>query len=127
MRMVMMMVAVAFLAAPFTGCGQPSDELKQVGTKIGETWDAVKTYSIKKKDEAVGLFNKGIEDITPAYETAKEKAAALGGDAAEVLDKEWDVVKQKLEEAQNATAENWDSARDAFVKAYGDFKKKITD
>ena len=127
MRTVAMILALAFVAAPLGGCGKPSDELKKVGTKMGETWDAVKSYSIKKKDDAMVLFRKGMDEVGPTYEAAKKKAAEMGGDASKALDAQWKVVEAKFAEAKDASAENWDSARDAFLKAYEDFKKKIAD
>lgn len=127
MRTMTVLLVAAFLAAPLGACGKPSEELKQVGEKMGETWEAVKAYSIKKKDDAVGLFNKGIDELAPAYEAAKKKAAEMGGDASQVLDEQWQAVQRSLEAAKNAGAENWDSARDAFVKAYEKFKKTVGD
>ncbi len=84
------------LALLFTvpACGEPSDELKDVSDKFGDTWDAVKTYGVKKRADAEAWFAKQAEAFPEKLAAAKKKAAAAGGEASEALDASWAVAQE---------------------------------
>jgi hypothetical protein len=109
-------VAIAVLG----GCGEPSPEAQRVQEKLGETWDAMKAWGVAKKAELV-------QKSGPMLESAKQKMAGAKGEAAKALQVEWADVEAKFATMKNAGADQWESARDAFLQAYETFKKKVGD
>lgn len=118
-------LAPLVLALLVLGCGEPSDELKNVGVKMGETWDAMKTYAVTKKGEAVEYFSENMESMDENMEAWKRKAAEMGGDASRSLDAGWADVQEKFEAMKGASGEAWERSRDAFVAAYETFAEKV--
>ena len=49
-HLVLVLTAVGLLVG-LAACGDPSPELKNVGAKAGELWNAAKDYGFKKKDQ----------------------------------------------------------------------------
>lgn len=126
MRTTLLLTVLALLLA-VPACGEPSQELKTVGEKLGETWDAVKDYGVKKRKDFEAWSSKAFDDFGDEYEAAKKRAAEMGGDAAQVLDEQWDVAKEKLEALKGASADGWDEAKAEFVEAMDALKKSLED
>ena len=125
MRTLLVLGAVlALMVIP--GCGDSQDlEAQDVQEKLGETWDAVKTYAAKKRKEAGAFFAKSMERSKALYEAAKQKAAAGTEDAKTALDAKWKDVQQAYDRMKDASAEKWGQARDAFVAAYEAFVNEL--
>ena len=117
---------IAFgLAAPLVACGKPSKELEDVGSKLGETWEAAKKYAAKKKDDAMAAFSKHMEGMDEKLAAAKKKAQKLGAAAGAALDDKWNDVSEKFAQMKDATGEKWTQARDGFTAAYEAFMKEL--
>ena len=116
-------VLAALLSVP--ACGEPSEELKNVGEKLGDTWDAVKDYGVKKRKDFEAWSTKAFDGFDEKYEAAKKKAAEMGGDAAQVLDQQWAVAQEKLAALKSVSADGWDKAKGEFVEAMDALKKTI--
>lgn len=125
MRVLPLLLAVCALLLFVPSCGEPSDELKTVGDKLGDTWDAVKDYGVKKRKDFEAWSSKALEGFDEKYEAAKKKAAEAGGDASKVLDQQWGVAKEKLAALKSASADGWDKAKAEFVEAMEAVKKTI--
>lgn len=126
MRQLVMWVAVLGLLLGLAACGDTSPELKKVGEKAGETWDAFKTWSVTKRKDVQGWWeDKGSKEVQGLYESAKKKAADMGEGASETFDKEWAVVKEKAKAMHEASDEEWEKAKTAFVEAVESAKKKF--
>ena len=125
MRTLPSLLALLALLLVVPACGEASDELKTVGDKLGETWDAVKAYGVKKRGDFEAWSTKALDDFDEQYEDAKKKAAEMGGDAAEVLDEQWDVAKEKLAALKDASADGWEKAKGEFVEAMDALKKTL--
>ena len=125
MRSLPCLLAVLALLLCVPACGEPSDELKTVGDKLGDTWDAVKDYSVKKRKDFEAWSTKAFDGFDEKYEAAKKKAAEMGGDASKVLDQQWAVAQEKLASLKSASADGWDKAKGEFVEAMDALKKTI--
>jgi len=125
MRTLPLLLALLALLLSVPACGEPSEELKTVGDKLGDTWDAVKDYGVKKRKDFEAWSSKAFEGFDEKYEAAKKKAAEMGGDASKVLDEQWAVAKEKLAAMKNASADGWDKAKAEFVEAMDALKKTI--
>jgi hypothetical protein len=115
--------ALALLA--LASCGE-SKEWKNVKTQASETWDAVKSWGVAKRGEAEVFFSKSVDDLSESIEVAKANARAAGGDAVAALESKWRDVSVKLAELKAASADKWDQAREAFVKAYESVKREVS-
>jgi hypothetical protein len=116
---------LTLFALPLGGCGEPSDELREVGREMGDTWDAVKRYAAMKKDEAMAFFGKNLDLMGKRLAAARERAAEMGEDASAALDSKWSDVQAKYAEMKDATGEQWERARDAFAAAYEAFVREM--
>lgn len=125
MRTLPLLLAALALLLTVPACGEPSDELKTVGDKLGETWDAVKDYGVKKRKDFEAWSSDALDGFDEKYEAAKKKAAEMGDDAGEVLDAQWDVAKEKLAALKDASADGWDKAKSEFVEAMDALKKTL--
>ncbi len=124
MRLASWFVVVLGLVA-LARCGD-SEEWRNVKMHAGETWDAVKTWSVAKRGDAESFFSKSVDDLSKGFEAAKAKARAAGGEAATALDSKWDDVSVKLAELKAASADKWEQAREAFVQAYESVKREVS-
>ena len=125
MRNLPCLLALLALLLCVPACGEPSEELKTVGDKLGQTWDAVKDYGVKKRKDFEAWSEKAFDGFDEKYAAAKKKAAEMGGDAAEVLDRQWAVAQEKLAALKDASADGWDKAKGEFVQAMDALKKTI--
>ena len=125
MRSLPFLLAILTLLLCVPACGEPSDELKNVGDKLGDTWDAVKDYSVKKRKDFEAWSTKAFDGFDEKYAAAKKKAAEMGGDASKVLDQQWVVAQEKLAALKGASADGWDKAKGEFVEAMDTLKKTI--
>ena len=119
-------VAATSLAPCLSGCGEPSPSAKNVQKKAGETWDAMKSWGVEKKDDLVKSASATLDEIKPKLAEARASAARASADAGKKFDDDWKVVQQKFEEMKSAGSDKWDKARDDFMQAYDSFKSRLS-
>ena len=112
------LLTTLFLSAALTGCGETSPSAKQVQTKMGETWDAMKTWGAEKRDALVKKTDEGLKSLEKPMADAKAAAGAAGSDAAQALDAAWKKTEEKLSALKSASGEGFAKARDEMVEAY---------
>ena len=117
-------IAVSFSSC-LTGCGEPSPSAKKVQKELGDTWDAMKTWSAEKKDEFVKSASPKLDEAKQKFAEWKTSASEKSAEAKKSLDADWVVVEQKFDAMKAATASEWNRNRDAFVAAYDAFKAKL--
>jgi len=121
--------ATAAIAASFspclTACGEPSPSAKKVQKELGETWDAMKTWSVEKKDDFVRSASPKVEEAKQKFAEWRTSAAETNAEAKKSLEADWVVVEQKFDAMKTASADQWSRHRDAFVDAYDAFKRKL--
>ena len=100
---------------------------KDVGQKAGETGEAIRDYTIEKKDEAVAQAKKITADLDAKIKQLKAEAARQTGEAktkaqARIKDLEAKRVKasRKANDLGRATKASWDRAKEGFADAYRD-------
>jgi hypothetical protein len=116
---------VVLALVTFAGCGD-SKQWKNVKARSGETWDAVTNWGVEKRGQAEAFFSKSVTDLSQRVEAAKAKAQDADGKAATALDSKWQDVSVKLEELKTASADKWEQAREAFVRAYESAKQEVS-
>ena len=113
-------------AAP--AAGQTST--KDVTQKAGETGDAIKNYTVDKKNEAVAYGKKLVSDLDVKIkeldaQISRDTSAAkadLQRQLGELKAKRAQTAK-KLDELGKASAESWDSVKGGFADAYKDLHR----
>ena len=118
-RTALVLVLLGTFAVPMTGCGeQTKKDLQKVGEGLGQTWDAVKTFAVNRKDEAVAFFSKEMAEAPEKYAEARLEVEKVGADAKAALDAKWKDVETTFEAAKTATGDGWAKARDAAYDAF---------
>lgn len=105
---------------------------RDVKEKAVETVDAIKDYSVAKKNEAVSyaqkLSRKADADIKKLQtKTAKAtgEAQAKSQEQLAELKKKRSAAAKKLSELGKATASSWDTAKQGFVDAFKDLRDSL--
>ncbi len=120
---------VAALAVGLSGTlpAAAQTSAKDVGQKAGETGEAIRDYTIEKKDEAVAQAKKITADLDAKIKELKAEAARQTGEAktkaqARIKDLEAKRVKasRKANDLGRATKASWDRAKEGFADAYRD-------
>ena len=116
---------LALGACLLVACGESSDSWDKVKEQSGATWDALKTWSAEKADEAKATLQKKMSDLEPQLAAARI-AAKKGGEKAEAeLETSVENVKSALEVLKSATAGTWKDAVQGFQAALEALKQKI--
>jgi Spy/CpxP family protein refolding chaperone len=122
---VLATVLTLALALPATVIGQTTST--DVSKKTGEAWDAVKSYTMDKKNEAVAQGKQLVKETDDKIKQLEGKASKASGEAKVQYDKEIKDLKakraqaaRKLDEMSKASAASWDSAKQGFADAYKD-------
>ena len=115
------------LGLPGTGPAGAQTSAKDVGQKAGETGEAIRDYTIEKKDEAVAEARKITADLDAKIKELKAAAARQTGEAktraqAQIKDLEAKraTASKKASDLGRATKASWERAKDGFADAYRD-------
>ncbi len=105
---------------------------KDVKEKAAETLDAIKGYSIEKKNEAVRSARKLSRKADADFKELQGKTAKATGEAKAQaqqqlgeLKKKRSAAAKKLDELGKATASSWDTAKQGFVNAFTDLRDSL--
>jgi len=119
-------VAMVFGIAPsLSGCGEPSPTAKKVMDKASETWDAMKTWGVEKKDDFVKVASPKVDEMKQGFADAKATASRKSAEAGKQLEESMNGVEQKFDAMKTATGDSWARHRDAFLEAVDAYKKKL--
>jgi Spy/CpxP family protein refolding chaperone len=117
--------AVLLLSAPLAVHAQTT--AKDVGQKMADTGEAIKDYTVDKKNEAVAHAKKLGRDIDAKIKKLDAQASKQAGEAkAKSKDMIKDlkakraVVSSKLNDMSKATKASWDDTKKAFGDAWQD-------
>ncbi len=125
----------AFLIHAAPAVGQTSG--KDATQKVGEAADAIKGYTVDKKNEAVVYAKKLVSDLDvkikdPEIQFSRDVSVA-GADAKRQVNelKQLKAIRaetgKKLDEMDRASSESWNSAKQAFADSYRDLQKAYDD
>jgi hypothetical protein len=100
---------------------------KDVGQKAGETGEAIRDYTIEKKDEAVAQAKKITADLDAKIKELKAEASRQTGEAkakAQAQIKELEAKRatasRKASDLGRASKASWERAKEGFADAYRD-------
>jgi septal ring factor EnvC (AmiA/AmiB activator) len=103
---------------------------KDVKQKTGEAAEAIRDYTVERKDQAVAQARKLSSELEAQIKQLETKASRATGEARTTAQKELDEVKQKREQTRKKLAElkgassaSWDAAKQGFVDAYRDLRQ----
>lgn len=98
---------------------------KEVSQKASETIEAIRSYTVEKKDEALAYVRKVGADVDARIKDLKAQAARQTGEAkarSQALIKDLEAKRaeagKKASDLSRATKASWDKAKDAFAEAY---------
>jgi Spy/CpxP family protein refolding chaperone len=120
------LVTIALLAAsPLSAPAQTTS--KDVSQKASETGEAIKDYTVEKKNEAVAHAKKLTADLDAKIKDLEAEAAKQTGEAkakaqAQLRDLKAKraVASRKAGDLGRATKASWDRAKEGFADAYRD-------
>jgi DNA-binding ferritin-like protein len=117
--------AVLLLSAPFPVHAQTT--AKDVGQKMADTGEAIKDYTVEKKNEAVAHAKKLGRDIDAKIKELDAQASKQTGEAKakskemiKDLKAKRAKVASKFNELSKATKASWDETKKAFADAWQD-------
>ena len=118
----------AFLIYAAPAVGQTSG--KDATQKVGEAADAIKGYTVDKKNEAVVYAKKLVSDLDAKIKDLEAQvsrdtsaAKADGQRQLKELKATRDKTAKKADELGRATAASWDSVKTGFADSYKDLNK----
>jgi hypothetical protein len=124
---IRVIAVVTWLAAAVSLPAAAQTRSSDVAQKASETVDAIKSYSVEKKDEAVAYAKKVGADVDKQIKELKAQAAKQTGEAkakSDALIKDLEAKRaqagRKAREMSQATKASWDKTKDAFAEAYRD-------
>jgi hypothetical protein len=119
-------VTIGVLAAAVLP-GPAQTTSKDVSQKASETGQAIKDYTVEKKDEAVAHAKKITADLEAKIKDLEAQASKQTGEIkaksqAQIKDLKAKRTKasQKVTELSRATKASWDKAKEGFADAYRD-------
>ncbi len=103
---------------------------KDVKQKTGEAAEAIRDYTVERKDQAVAQARKLSNDLEARIKQLERKASRASGEAKTTAQKQLDELrdkraqtKKKLAEMKDASSASWDTAKQGFVDAYRDLRQ----
>ena len=100
---------------------------KDAPQKTTETGEAIRDYTVEKKDEAVAYARKLVADLDARIKELEAEASKQTGEArAKVQEQIKDLkakraaASRKLEELTRASRASWEHAKQGFADAYRD-------
>ena len=126
-RLLILALAV-ILTVPAPALAQTTG--KDVKQKTGEAAEAIRDYTVERKDQAVAQARKLSGDLEKQIKQLETKASRATGEAKTTAQKQLDELKdkreqtrKKLAEMKDASAASWDAAKHGFVDAYRDLRQ----
>ncbi len=119
---------LALSALPFAGltaCGDESPSLRRLQEDLDKAWQDAKAWGVEKRKEAEALYDEKEKELEAEWEAAKDRVQRSGKESSAKVEAKWDRVQQRLADMKNASKDAWAEARDAFVKAYEDFRETV--
>lgn len=117
--------AVLLAAVPLRASAQTSAQ--DVSKKATETGEAIRDYTVERKDEAVAHARKLAADLDAKIKELEAQASKQTGEAkaklqAQIKDLKTkrDAAGAKLNELTRASKASWERAKEGFATAYRD-------
>jgi hypothetical protein len=118
----------AFLSQPPAAIGQTTTE--EMTKKFNETMDAIKAYSVDKKNEAVAHSKKLMSDADGKIKELETGTAASNAETKAAMQQQLKDIKalrakagKHADQLGKSSGQAWDSAKKGFGDAYSDLQK----
>ena len=102
----------------------------EISKRAADTWNAIKAYSVDKRNEAAEYGAKLMKDMDGEIAQLEAKAAKASGAAKSGYDKEIEALKTtraataaKLDKMKQASGGAWSEAKQGFADAYRDLQR----
>jgi hypothetical protein len=125
MTIIAIAAAVLLAVAPRPAAAQTSAQ--DVSKKASETGEAIRDYTVERKDEAVAHAKKLAADLDVKLKELEAQASKQTGEAKAKLQAQIKDLKAKrdaagarLNELTRASRASWDRAKEGFANAYRD-------
>lgn len=125
--LILALLAVALSAPCAWGSQHSSDKTsgKEVSKELDDAYDAIKNYTIDKKDQFVAWSNKRMEKLDKKIADLKQDIDEAGDEAKKnwketlaALKKERQQLGKKLEAVKASSSEAWADVKWGFSAAY---------
>jgi hypothetical protein len=117
------------LIQPVPTVGQTTTQ--DVTKKAGETWEAMKDYTVERKNDAIAYGKKLLTDFDGKYKELEKKASSATGDAKAKSEQHLKALKskrtqaaKKLDELGKASGQSWDKVKREVADAYRDLQQE---
>lgn len=117
------------LLQPVPTVGQTTTQ--DVTKKAGEAWEAIKDYTVDRKNDAVAYGKKLMSDFDGKYKELEKKASSATGEAKAKSEQQLKALKnkraqaaKKLDELGKASGQSWDKVKQDFANAYRDLQQE---
>lgn len=117
------------LIQPVPTVGQTTTQ--DVTKKAGETWEAMKDYTVERKNDAIAYGKKLLTDFDGKYKELEKKASSATGDAKAKSEQQLKALKskraqaaKKLDELGKASGQSWDKVKREVADAYRDLQQE---
>jgi polysaccharide deacetylase 2 family uncharacterized protein YibQ len=117
----------AFLTPAAPAVGQTSG--KDATQKVTEAVDAIKSYTVDKRNAAVAHAKKLMSDLDPKIKDLEAQVSRDSSAAKADLERQLKELKvtrdktaKKADELRRASAESWESVKQAFASSYKDLQ-----
>lgn len=126
-RLIPAVIVILGLLIGWSPSSLAQTSAKDVGQKAAETGEAIKDYTVEKKNEAVAQAKKLTADLDAKIKQLEAQASKQTGETKAKSETMIRDLKAKRAEASRkatdlgkATAASWDRAKEGFVAAYKD-------
>lgn len=120
-------IAAALVVAAMPAVVSAPMSAQDVGKKATETGEAIRDYTVERKDEAVAHARKLAADLDAKIKELESQAANQTGEAKAKLQEQIkdlrakrDAARAKLNELTRASKASWERAKEGFANAYRD-------
>ena len=117
------------LLQPVPAVGQTTTQ--DLSRKAGEAWEAMKDYTVDRKNDAVTYGKKLLNDFDGKYKELEKKTQSATGDAKAKSQQQLKVLKdkqaqaaRKLDELGKASGQTWDKVKRDFTDAYRELQEQ---
>lgn len=114
---------------PVPAVGQTTTQ--DVTKKATAAWEAMKDYTVERKNDAVAYGKKLMSDFDGKYRELEKKAAGATGEAKTKSEQQLKALRdkraqaaKKLDELGKASGQTWDKVRRDFTDAYRELQEQ---
>lgn len=111
---------------PLFACSdQTQERASDVANEIGESWDAIKLYTIERSADFRDRVSEGMRELDRQIEDLADRSGDAWDATRADLASKREALAEQLDDLGDATADTWESARDKTVALYEDLRDSV--